>query len=101
MICESCGAAYQVASWHKSYRGTREYCARCYQRWADHGYPASGPPPLAQGCGGGPGAAARIEDYVFLRGRGLSRAAAALRLGITRRTIRRYDAALREGRVAA
>lgn len=96
MRCESCGRAYEVRSWRKSYRGTREYCACCYKRWADHGYPASGPPPQAQGAGGGPGAGARIEDYMFLRRHGLSRAEAALRLGVTRRTITRYDAALRK-----
>lgn len=37
----------------------------------------------------------RIEDYLFIRGDQMSARAAAERLGVTRRTVVRYRAALR------
>jgi DNA-binding transcriptional regulator YiaG len=41
---------------------------------------------------------ARIEDYVFFREQvGLSREAAASRLGVSMRTVERYERALRQG----
>jgi hypothetical protein len=38
----------------------------------------------------------RVEDYADLRSWGLTREQAAVRLGVTMRTVLRYDAALRE-----
>jgi hypothetical protein len=76
-------------------------CFRCYRRWADHGYPESGVPAPAPQAGGGEGGhegyLARLEDYLFVRKQGLSMAAAAIRLGLTRRTLQRYEAAIRDG----
>ncbi len=56
----------------------------CYQRWRYYGRPDVIPPPR-------PSRADRIEDYVELRSQGLTRARAAERLGVTRRTIERYE----------
>lgn len=82
-------------------RGHCGYCPPCYRRWADHGYPPQGPPsPQRSGRKPGP-VAGRVEDYAEFRALGLSRAEAALRLGITRRTIQRYETALRSGEAQA
>jgi hypothetical protein len=70
------------------------YCRRCYKRWLDNGFPASGPPAPRHAPGGWGTRAGRVEDYLELRSWGFSPAAAALRLGVTRRTIERYDADL-------
>jgi hypothetical protein len=43
----------------------------------------------------------RIEDYAELRSWGLSRREAAARLGVTLRTLDRYDADLRQRRQVA
>jgi hypothetical protein len=43
----------------------------------------------------------RIEDYLFINGDRLSAAKAAARLGVTRRTVCRYRAALRALRGAS
>jgi hypothetical protein len=81
-------------------RGDHGYCRRCDGRWADNGYPPGGPPPVRHSTGAA-GRAGRIEDYVILtRERGLSSADAALALGVTRRTLVRYEAALREREAA-
>ena len=56
----------------------------CYQRWRRHGWPDDVPPPRAARAG-------RIEDYLELRSQGLTRTQAAERLGVTRRTIERYE----------
>ena len=56
----------------------------CYQRWRAHGYPEDIPAPFAF-------RAARIESYLELRAWGLTRPQAAQRLGVTVRTIWRYE----------
>jgi hypothetical protein len=82
-------------------RGDYGLCLTCERRWKNHGYPAGGVPDPAPGRGGGgdrDGYLGRVEDYQILtRERGLSSAAAALALGLTRRTLQRYEAALRAG----
>jgi hypothetical protein len=45
--------------------------------------------------------AARVEDYAELRSWGLTRREAAARLGVTLRTLDRYDADLRQRRQVA
>jgi hypothetical protein len=92
-MCRHCGE--RPGRW----RGTRAhgYCIRCFKRWMDHGYPASGPPPLRRGAGPKQGRGARIEDYIELRSWGLSQAEAARRLGVVRRTVVRYERAARAG----
>lgn len=78
------------------YAGYRGYCPACYKRWADHGYPAGGPPLQRTGTGPKAGRAGRIEDYAWLRlEQGYDAVSAAIRLGVTRRTAQRYEAALR------
>jgi hypothetical protein len=96
--CTACGAPrYQAYSKGTNYCGYRGWCVRCYRRWRNHGKPASGPPPPRMGQGGGP-AGCRLEDYEFLRspeGGSLSQREAAMRLGVTLRTVQRYEARLR------
>jgi len=88
-------------SWRKTYRGNLGYCARCWKRWMDHGYPAAGPPAPCYRHGSPGPAAGRIEDYQWLKRQGLSAAEAAVRLGLTRRTLLRYNARLRGSTEAA
>jgi hypothetical protein len=98
--CRHCGNPYANPRPRRhggNYAGCCGYCPACYRRWASHGFPESGPPPQRTGTGPKAGRDSRIEDYLFLRQRGLSRAEAALRLGLTRRTLHRYDAGLRAG----
>lgn len=77
------------------YAGFRGYCPRCYCRWRDHGYPESGPPAERVQVVGR-SAAGRLEDYAELRSWGLTLAEAATRMQVTRRTVQRYEAALRD-----
>ena len=56
----------------------------CYKRWVYHGRPDRIPPQR-------PSRAGRVEDYLELRGRGLTQARAAARLGVTLRTTQRYE----------
>jgi hypothetical protein len=81
-------------------------------RWWRAGKPADGPPPqhdlsprqLAAARAAAAQAraaytarrAARLDDYTWLRGQGVSRAEAARRVGVTIRTAQRYDAHLRQ-----
>jgi len=72
------------------------YCPRCYARLCDNGFPAGGPPQPRRVAGIPGSRQGRIEDYLWLRQElGLSREAAMARLGVVRRTVRRYDALLR------
>jgi hypothetical protein len=89
--CSNCHEPYQPGP--NAWRG---FCKPCYRRFVDHGYPVAGPPPARSGLGPKSDLAARIEDYAELRSWGLSRAEAAVRLGLCRRTMARYDARLRE-----
>jgi hypothetical protein len=70
----------------------RGLCGSCYNRWRYYGKPQDGPPPPRTG---GP-CADRIEDYLDLRMWGLSKQQAAERLGVTLRTIWRYEHRLRQ-----
>lgn len=81
-VCACCG----LEGWHAA-RGWRH---ACYQRWVYAGQPAGGPP--AKGA-----AADRVEDYAELRSWGLTRQAAADRLGLSIRTLQRYDQRLKAG----
>ncbi len=56
----------------------------CYQRWRYYGRPDVIPPPR-------PSRADHIEDYLELRSQGLTRAQARWRMGLSRRTIERYE----------
>jgi hypothetical protein len=78
------------------YCGYRDWCVRCYRRWLDNGKPVSGPPPVRKGAGGR--YSSQLDDYEFLRSWGCSRDECATRLGVTKRTIGRYEAQLRERR---
>lgn len=95
--CRCCGQPRPP--WRATYHGGRGYCARCYKRWGDHGYPAAGPPPPGRAglhAGSERSAAGRREDYAELRQlHGLTVLEAAVRLGIVRRTAYRYEAAIR------
>ena len=71
-------------------------CRTCYRRWADHGYPPSGPPVTNPGGKGVPHARqavkGRMEDAGFLRPLCGSDTDVARRMGVTRRTLQRYTA---------
>ena len=62
----------------------------CYHRWANAGRPEDFFVP-----GLGAARLGRIEDYLELRERGLTRTEAARRVGVTKRTVQRYEAGLR------
>lgn len=90
--CHGCPAERPVDATRCGWRGP--YCRNCYHRWLYHGRPGDGPtPPPAHATGPRDG---RLEDYAELRSMDHSIAEAALRLGVTKRTAERYEAALRE-----
>jgi hypothetical protein len=93
-VCDSCGDRYENPARPGGWRGCRGFCPRCYSRWREHGFPLSGPP-APRKAGRPRGAGGRAEDYADLRSWGLSPAEVALRLGVTRRTVQRWDAAAR------
>lgn len=66
------------------------WISACYRRWLDHGKPPGGPPAPYQHHQQ-PRPYDVYADYVHLRSLGYSRAEAAARLGVSRRTIQRYD----------
>ena len=67
----------------------------CYERWRCRGFPQDIPP---AGHGGNDRRRAeRIEDYRELRKWRETPEAAAARLGVSVRTVERYEAALRAG----
>lgn len=68
----------------------------CYCRWLRLGRPAV-LPPARHSREGSPGRSrlARIEDYAELRSWGETPDMAAVRLGVSKRTIERYEADLR------
>ncbi|MFD9948760.1 hypothetical protein ACFWYW_47090 [Nonomuraea sp. NPDC059023] len=81
------------------------WCYACYYRWRRAGRPDTGPPPaldpqtvhLLAEEGRRAARRARIEDYLFILDTcpGISVTAAAERMGVTTRTIYRWNAALR------
>ena len=94
MKCRGCGRR------RRKRQGARDYCGTCYGRWAYHGYPQEGPPSPVLSVAPAE-RAGRIEDFVELRSWGVSREEAARRLGVSLRTVERYDAALRAQGAAA
>jgi hypothetical protein len=67
----------------------------CYERWRYRGFPQD--IPRAQGAGNDGRRPGRLEDFRELRQLGETREMAATRLGVSVRTIERYEAALRAG----
>ena len=99
--CRSCRRAWTHIPRRKNephYCGYHGWCPRCYRRWLDNGKPLSGPPPVRKGAGGR--GSSQLDDYEFLRSWGSTRDECASRLGVTKRTIGRYEAQLRERREA-
>lgn len=90
LICGGCGG--RRGTWYDGARG--DYCRRCYKRWHDAGYPASGPPEQRHAAGGKGTRAGRLEDYLWLLDLGCTQAQAQERLGVCRTTILRYERAL-------
>lgn len=95
IVCRHCGETRR--------HGSFEMCQTCYVRWDRAGRPDTGPPP-PQGTEAARAAAreantaarrGRIEDYQDLRSWGLTREAAAQRLGVTVRTAWDYEASLK------
>ena len=76
-----------------------DHCRRCYKRWMDHGFPASGPPVKRVQVAGWR-SDGRVEDYAELRSWGLTRQESAARLGVTIRSALRYEARLRDAGAA-
>ena len=97
ILCPRCGLFRQR-------KGSFPWCCACYQRWCRAGRPDTGPPPPVdrKTCAERARAAyqekarGRREDYQELRSWGESREQAAGRIGVTERTVWRYDRALRE-----
>lgn len=83
--CRSCGASRPENAWHKGWRGP--HCNCCRRR--------GGAPPVPRPRFTGP-RLARLEDYAELRSWGEPMRAAAGRLGVSFRTVQRYEAALKE-----
>jgi hypothetical protein len=79
-------------------------CRACHGRWDVAGRPPEGPPPpMPPQMSGRLGAlhkieryAARLEDYAWLESTGSEIAEAAMRLGVSEDTVRRYRRALRD-----
>ena len=71
----------------------RGLAGACYHRWLYRGKPEVVPPPGQKGNDGK--RQDRLEDFAELRQWGESLAAAAMRLGVCRRTAERYEADLR------
>ena len=97
--CTSCGARrapYGSAAYGYARYACHGWCARCYARWLSNGKPVTGPPAPRK-----PGGSGQREEYWFLRSQGYSRQDAGMRLGVTRRTILRYEAAARQEANAA
>ena len=89
-----CGCGREAGRWRDGARCG--YSPRCYARLCDNGFPADGPPAPRRVAGIPGSRQGRIEDYLWLRQElKLSREQAMARLGIVRRTVRRYEAELR------
>lgn len=88
----------------KQRKGNYPWCTACYQRWIRAGRPPGGParPLTRETCAERARAAyqeqarGRREDYQELRSWGETREVAAARVGVTERTVQRYERALRE-----
>lgn len=93
-VCRKCVCPEPEHPWREGWRCG--YCRRCYVRWMEHGFPASGPPAERVQTAGWR-SSGRVEDYAWLReSEGLSRQGAAARLGVTIRSALRYEARLRD-----
>ena len=87
----------------KHRQGARGYCRRCYGRWRDADFPASGPPaPMTHAERAALANAdrsreltARITEYAEYRSRGYSREMAARWVGVSADTGYRYEVRLR------
>ena len=89
--CHGCGAPRPADAWAKGWRGP--YCNPCDHRWLYHGRPEGGPPPPRHASPGS--RAGRLEDYAELRAQGKTLLEAAKRVGVSKRTAEKYQAALR------
>lgn len=97
-VCRKCVHPEPEHPWQEGWRCG--YCRRCYTRWMEHGFPAGGPPAERVQMAGWR-ADGRVEDYAWLREcEGLTRQAAAARLGVTIRSALRYEARLRDAGAA-
>jgi hypothetical protein len=78
--CDSCGREmkHQAHGW----------CKACWGRWDRAGRPAVGPPPKRYGRYG--------EYYELTRDQHYSLRGAAARMGVSHRTVQRYEARLRK-----
>ena len=90
--CRNCGKIRRHRSTREGYEGGRGYCEACYSRAKDAGFPDVVPEPMTPAAR----AAARLEDFGWLRDSGSSVEEAALRVGIAGETARQYERALRE-----
>ena len=70
----------------------RGYCPRCYDRWRAHGFPAAGPPEPRDDRAA---AAARLEDFQWLRAQRESLETAAARVGWAPHTARTWETRMR------
>ena len=96
-VCRKCVTPEPKQPWQGGWRCG--YCRRCYTRWMEHGFPASGPP-VERVQVTGWRSDGRVEDYTELRSWGLTRQEAAARLGVTIRSVLRYEARLRDAGAA-
>lgn len=67
----------------------------CYTRWRYHGFPEAIPPASSFAVGRSVDIDAQLDDYQFIGGPKLTARKAAERLGVSMRTIVRYNARLR------
>jgi hypothetical protein len=101
ITCACCGK-----SGHHRAHGWRDYC---YTRWFKAGKPAGGPPPVQEESTEPAFAAhmaafaGRLADYQWLlqRERRLTAQQAADRMGVSLRTVRRWNALLASGQAPA
>lgn len=102
ITCTACGRTAPLAGYG--------WCSPCHSRWHRHGRPADGPPPPKKRTPdptfGEKGraaqmakAAARRKAYANLRNSNVGMHVAAHQLGLSIRTAKNYEAALRAGAI--